>query len=273
MVNGILLEDNAYATVIIRDSQFIGGSGTDEDYTFVYDSDSTLTTSGLVTGVTTVAPTSAPTAAPTVNPSANPSANETASPTTSPTPNSSSSGNGSDSHGFVGLFGGHMELILIVLGAVVCIIMICCCVVIRLMKIKNEQRKNVQLEVDEHLANNLSGDHKGAEDHERGQTQKNGNAMTAPGDDVEMPQVNFETVATLKSLSSSSLGFHKGDVILDDREAEFDDKNAAPVAYSNGGHTVGLSVSDQENGKERAKNVVSQSINQVRLMGKGSIET
>ena len=42
MVNGILLENNAYATVIIRDCQFIGGSSNDENYTFVYGNDSTI---------------------------------------------------------------------------------------------------------------------------------------------------------------------------------------------------------------------------------------
>ena len=234
MVNRILLEDNACATVIIRDSRFIGGSGTDEDYTFAYESDSTLTTSGLVTGTKTAAPTAAPTANPTVNPSADPTVSPTTASTTTTSLNSntngsdsdpsSSSGNGYDSHGLVGFFGGHVELILIVLAVSVCVIIVCCCVVIRSMKLKNERRKNVQLEFDENLANNLSGDDKSASgDHGCGQTEKKANTTTEPDDEVEMPPVKFETVTTLKSLSPSSLGFHNADGDAADTDDVLDD--------------------------------------------------
>ena len=187
MVNGILLEDNAYANVTIRDSVFVGGSCTDEDYnnyTFVYGNDSTLTISGLVTS------------------------------------------NGCDSDGSAGVFDGNFELILILLVLSVCIILVCFFVIIRLMKTKNEQSKNVQREFGENMPQNLAA-----------QTGK-GNAVTTAdtfgnvsGGDVEIPQVNVATVAELKPLSSNSLGLNSEndnvDIVLNDHEAECDDENAA----------------------------------------------
>ena len=202
MVNGILLEDNAYANVTIRDSVFIGGSGTDEDYTFVYDNNSTLTISGLVTG------------------------------------------NGSDSNGSSGFFDSNLELILILLVLSVCIILLCFFVIIRLMKTKNEQSKNVQREFGENMPHNLSGDAEGTSgNHERDQSGT-GNVN---GGEVEMPQVNVATVAELKPLSSNSLALNNEndnvDIVLNAHEAEFDDENSA--------HTRGLSVSEQENDSEQ----------------------
>ena len=190
MVNGILLEDNAYANVTIRDSIFIGGSGTDENYTFVYGNDSTLTISGLITG-------------------------------------DDLSSNRSDSDGSSGSFDGNPELILILLVLSVCIILVCFLVIIRWMKTKNEQSKNVQREFGENMPQNLSDAEGTSGNHERDQSGK-GNVN---GGEVEIQQVNVATIAELKPLSSNSLGLSSEndnvDIVLNDHEAECDDENAA----------------------------------------------
>ena len=204
MVNGILLEDNAYANVTIRDSIFIGGSGTDENYTFVYGNDSTLTISGLITG-------------------------------------DDLSSNRSDSDGSSGSFDGNPELILILLVLSVCIILVCFFLIIRLMKTKNEQSKNVQREFGENMPQNLSDAEGTSGNHERDQSGK-GNVN---GGEVEIQQVNVATIAELKPLSSNSLGLSSEndnvDIVLNDHETEF----------ANGAHTSGLSVSEQENDSEQ----------------------
>ena len=111
-----------------------------------------------------------------------------------------------DSDSLVGFFDGNFELIVIVL-VLVCII-VCVCIVIRLMKTKNEHATNIEQEFDENLANNLSGNHTRGE--------------------VEIPQAEVPTVASLKPQSSNSVGFGNtnGDtvdtqVVLDDgKEAD-----------------------------------------------------
>ena len=170
MVNGILLEKYAYATVIIRNTQFIGGPGTDTNYTFIYAHDSNV--SGFNTETTTVVPTT------------------TASIVVSTT-TASIGGDGSNS-------GDNNDIILIIVVVLVCIMIIVCVIgLIKFKKTKTDQSKNVEREFNEHLNNNTSrnGMNKAASTNdESGQTKTsngnvNDNTTTASSGEVEMPAV------------------------------------------------------------------------------------
>ena len=110
MVNGILLEKYARATVIIRDTQFIGGPGTNQNYAFFSGSDSTLNVSSLIT------PTPTLTVVPT---------------TTVSNEDEQTSGDGYDT-----------EIVLIIVVISVCILMVCVFGLIKLIKNKKDQSKN-----------------------------------------------------------------------------------------------------------------------------------
>ena len=149
MVNGILLENNAHATVIIRDSQFIGGSGTGEEYTFVYDSDSTLTMPGLANSTKTEAPTTSTTIS-TSTSTLSSTINIDSHSNTDDSEDSEDSDN--DSHGISGFLGDNFEMILIASVVLVCIIVPCIGInILRFMKTKHEQAKDVEREFDENL--------------------------------------------------------------------------------------------------------------------------